>query len=104
MNGDLIEAYEMRITLNEDLEDIEEWVYTEEGETHEEDLEKIYLTKEKIEELKQKFIKRIQESENPFDIYTCDTDAFDKEMLLKYHGKLPELYKFPKGYVKSERK
>lgn len=34
-----------------------------------------YFTKEKIEELKQKFIKEIQESENPFDIYCVDRDG-----------------------------
>lgn len=36
---------------------------------------KKYFTKEKIEELKQKFIKEIQESENPFDIYCVDRDG-----------------------------
>ena len=43
---------------------------------HEENLvlEK-YFTKEKIEELKQKFIRQIQESENPFDIYCVDRDG-----------------------------
>lgn len=34
-----------------------------------------YFTKEKIEELKQKFIKEIQESENPFYIYCVDRDG-----------------------------
>ena len=34
-----------------------------------------YFTKEKIDELKQKFIKEIQESENPFDIYCVDRDG-----------------------------
>lgn len=34
-----------------------------------------YFTKEKIEELKQKFIKEIQESENPFNIYCVDVDG-----------------------------
>ena len=34
-----------------------------------------YFTKEKIKELNQKFIKEIQESENPFDIYCIDRDG-----------------------------
>ena len=34
-----------------------------------------YFTKEKIEELKQEFINRIQECENPFNICCVDTDG-----------------------------
>ena len=34
-----------------------------------------YFTKERIEELKKEFIKRIQECENPFDIYCIDKDG-----------------------------
>ena len=34
-----------------------------------------YFTQERIDELKAKFIKRIQESKNPFDIYCVDRDG-----------------------------
>ena len=34
-----------------------------------------YFTKERIEELKQEFIKRIQECENPFNICCVDKDG-----------------------------
>ena len=34
-----------------------------------------YFSKEKIEELKEEFIKRIRESENPFCISCVDTDS-----------------------------
>ena len=102
MNGEYIEAYKLRAYLKDD--DLEEWVYTDEGQTHEDDLEKIYLTPEKIAELKQKIIKRIQESDNPFYVSCCDMDAYEKKMILEDNGKLPEMYKFPEGYVKSEKK
>ena len=34
-----------------------------------------YFTKEKIDEYKKEFIKMIEETENPFDIYCYDEDA-----------------------------
>ena len=34
-----------------------------------------YFTKERIDELKQKFIQRIQDCENPFDIFCFDRDG-----------------------------
>lgn len=44
--------------------------------TEKEDLvQEKYFTQEKIDELKQKFIKRIQECENPFNIYCVDRDG-----------------------------
>lgn len=41
----------------------------------EEIVQEKYFTKERIEELKKIFIKRIQESENPFYINCVDTDG-----------------------------
>ena len=38
-------------------------------------IEKKYFTKDKIEELKEIFIKKIRESENPFDISCVDMDG-----------------------------
>ena len=38
-------------------------------------VEEKYFTKEKIDELKQIFIRRIQECENPFDIVCVDWDG-----------------------------
>ena len=45
------------------------------GDEPEDLVQEKYFTKEKIDELKQKFIKRIQESENPFSIYCVDKDG-----------------------------
>jgi hypothetical protein len=38
-------------------------------------VEKKYFTKDKIEELKEIFIRKIRESENPFNIYCVDKDG-----------------------------
>ena len=100
MNLDYIDAYKFNIYLKDYI--LEEWVYTEGEVTHEDDLKKIYFTKEKIEKLKQKLIKQIQESENPFEIYCNDTDTYDKELQMKYYGKLPEIFEIPKDYVKTK--
>ena len=42
-----------------------------------------YFTADKIEELKQEFIKKIQESDNPFSIYCTDTDMTDYDKKLE---------------------
>lgn len=50
-------------------------------------VEKHYFTKEKINELKQKVIERIQNCDNPFDIYLTDFDGdynVTEEQLFKF--------------------
>ena len=95
-----IDVYKFRVYLKEDT--LDEVIYTENGETNEKDLGEIYFTKEKIAELKERLIKQIQECENPFDVYCVDTDCYDKTLQLAQYGKIPELFKLPDGYVKSE--
>jgi len=96
----IIDVYKFRAYLSENT--LEEFVYTENEATHEKDLKDIYFTKEKIAELKERLIKQIQKSENPFDIYCVDEDCYDKSLQLARYGKLPELFELPNGYVKSE--
>ena len=100
MDTRYIDTYKFHIYLKDYI--LEERIYTEGGATHEDDLKKIYFTKEKIEELKQKLIKQIQECENPFEIYCNDTDTYDKELQMEYYGKLPEIFEMPQDYVKTK--
>lgn len=64
------------INLNKEVS-----VYTREGaflgkyEDDEEEVQERYFTKERIEELKREFVKKIQETENPFEIYCVDVDG-----------------------------
>ena len=41
----------------------------------EDKVQEAYFTKERINELKRKYIKMIEETENPFHIYCVDTDG-----------------------------
>ena len=50
-------------------------VYVKPDKYTEEEVENCYFTKNKIQELKDYFIKKIQESENPFTIYCSDIDG-----------------------------
>ena len=74
------EVFRFRVTIDLDLdvnvftrpfpeEDGDEYVNQEKF------VEEKYFSKEKIEELKQKFIKEINESDNPFYIFLYDRDA-----------------------------
>ena len=77
------DVFKFRITLNWDLEDEEITVYTkpfpehsyDEYESEEDLVQEKYFTQEKIDELKQIFIKKIQESKNPFNISCVDMDG-----------------------------
>ena len=87
------DVFKFRISLNWDLDDEEITVYTKPFPEHsyaefksdeqwqkmyddEEDLvQERYFTQEKIDELKQIFIKKIQESKNPFNISCVDRDG-----------------------------
>ncbi len=84
------EVFKFSCTLKWELSDYDEYVYTRpfpdilmhddeaafDKHCEEEMLvESKYFTKQKIEELKAMFIKRIQESENPFNICCVDRDG-----------------------------
>lgn len=84
------DVWKYRVTLKSELEDktivvytkpfpnpifVDENEYDQECKRREDLVQERYFTKEKIEEIKQEFIKRIQESDNPFDIYCVDTDG-----------------------------
>ena len=83
------EVFKFRCSLKWELSDDDVYVYTrpfpdvlendESKADKYEDEENLviskYFTKEKIEELKDKFIKRIQSSDNPFDIHCVDRDG-----------------------------
>ena len=82
------DVFTFRVSLKEDS--VNRTVYTKpfpEIETETEDdfydemrnqemlVQKKYFTKERIEELKEEFIRKIRESDNPFDISCVDTDS-----------------------------
>ena len=90
------DVWKYRIELNWDINSIEKTIYTkpfpdyydipiekrmkyQTSEKYFDEQEEIvkekYFTKERIEELKQLFIKKIQESENPFNICCVDMDG-----------------------------
>ena len=73
------DVFKFRCALKWDLLDCDITVYTkpfpdDAKDTDEQVMEK-YFTKEKIDELKQMFIQRIQECENPLDIVCVDWDG-----------------------------
>ena len=82
------DVFRFRISLKEDS--VERTVYTKpfpEIEKETEDdfydemrnqellVQKKYFTKERIEELKEELIRKIRESDNPFEIFCVDTDS-----------------------------
>ena len=90
------DVWKYRIELNWDIKSIEKTIFTKPFpdyyempieksmkyqtqekyfDEQEEIVKEKYFTKERIEELKEIFIKRIQESENPFSINCVDTDG-----------------------------
>lgn len=78
------DVWKYRVVLNSELEDKDIAIYTkpftdsnfnDEYDKPEDLVQERYFTKERIEELKQEFIKRIQECENPFNIYCVDKDG-----------------------------
>ena len=84
------DVWKYRVSLKYGLEDTNVVVYTKplpepifitekdfekECKRQEDFVQNRYFTKEKIEELKQEFIKRIQECENPFNICCVDKDG-----------------------------
>lgn len=84
------DVFKFRCTLKWELSDYDEYVYTRpfpDVLLHDDEaiynrhceeemlVESKYFTKQKIEELKTMFIKRIQESENPFNICCVDRDG-----------------------------
>lgn len=75
------EVYKFRCALKYDLCNINETVYIKPLPEHLEDLSldecenlvmEKYFTQDKIDALKDKFIKQIQASDNPFDIHCVD--------------------------------
>ena len=76
-------SFTFRVTLNRDTEDTELCVlvdpkqisYIDDWHEQEHKIHKQYFTNDRIDELKQLFIKKILESENPFDIYCIDSDS-----------------------------
>jgi hypothetical protein len=83
------DVFRFRLTLKRGLDKLEFPVYTtpfpDEGvyidgiesemRRQEKLVESKYFTKERINELKTQFIKRIQECDNPFEIFCCDRDG-----------------------------
>jgi len=84
------DVFKFRLTLKRGLDDLEFSVYVkpfpEDIECDDESLEnqsyqqeklvkEKYFTQKRIDELKLKFIQRIQECKNPFDIFCYDTDG-----------------------------
>lgn len=70
------DKYELRISLKDNLQEKDVLVHTVHGATREESVVKQWLTKERIEELKEEFIERIRKSKNPFSVYVGDTDCY----------------------------
>lgn len=80
------DVYKFNIVPDADICTMYERVYVKpfdipgSDETHidprEEIVKRKYFTKERIDELKQELIKRIQECNNPFTIYCSDFDAY----------------------------
>jgi hypothetical protein len=87
------DVFKFRISLKWELSDVDVTIYTKPfpdfplGEYKSEEqvqnyydaqedlVQSRYFTKERIDELKRKFIQRIQECENPFDISCVDRDG-----------------------------
>lgn len=67
------DVYKFRIYLRIEMDDIS--IYTDPDKFTEESVQEAYFTKERIEELKEKIINKIKETENPFNIYCNDTDG-----------------------------
>lgn len=87
------DVFEFTCTLKYGLGVIEETIYTKpfpngkKLEECEEIVERHYFTKEKIKELKEQLIDRIQKCNNPFDIYCSDFDGdynVTEEQLFKF--------------------
>ena len=69
------EVFRFRVTIDLDLDvNVFTRPFPEEDVNQEKIVEEKYFSKEKIEELKQKFIKEIKESDNPFYIFLYDRD------------------------------
>lgn len=99
---EMVDVYKFSAHLVDNT--IDEYIFTEYNATSEDELKEIYFTEDKIKELKERLIKRIQESRNPFNIYCSDTDCFDNTLHSAQHNIKLKLFNPKNSGIKSEEK